>query len=66
MRKKHRQKAFQKQKQRIRLQYNTQPRQVHRMIFGNAAGQVKMTAVNDADGNILNNPKQVSQFVHKF
>ena len=66
VRKKRRQKAFQEKKQRMSSQYNTQPRQVHRMIFGKAAGQAKMAAVNDTDGNVLNDSKQVSQFVHKF
>ena len=36
------------------------------MIFGKAARQAKMTAVRDTDGNILNDPKKVSQFVHKL
>ena len=39
---------------------------MHWTIFGNAAEQAKMTAVNDTDGNILDDPKQVSQFVHKL
>lgn len=40
MRKQHKQKAFQKKKQRIRLQNNTQPKRLHQMIFCKAAAQV--------------------------
>ena len=65
MRKKPRQKAYQKKKQRVRLQYNTQPRQVHQMIFGKAAGQAKMTKLNDTGGKFCRGGSHHTQRVHK-
>ena len=48
-------KLFAKAKQRIQMQYNTQPKQVHNMIFGKVAGGSKLTAVLDLKtGSVLN------------
>ena len=60
-------KLFAKAKQRVQMQYDTHPRQVHNMIFGKVAGRSKLTAVLDhRTGNVLNKPEEVIQQVHMY
>ena len=60
-------KLFAKAKQRVQMQYDTQSKQVHNMIFGKAAGESKLTAVLDhKTGNVLNKPEEVIQQVHIY
>ena len=59
-------KLFAKAKLRVQTQYNTQPKQIHNMIFGKMAGKAKLTAVVDhKTGNVLNKPEEVIQQVHE-
>ena len=59
-------KLFAKAKQRVQMQYDTQPKQVHNIIIGKVAGISKLTAVLDhKTGNVLNKSEEVIQQEHK-